>query len=149
MTLLQTIKALQHIALQQPNVRSVGQGDLYADMASPKMKYDLFYITQNQHQSVEGFDRYNLNLFYISRDLNYEATNALMIQSHGKEVIENILNIFTEQFDSEIYGTTLWQPFTQDHPDLCCGIYCVVMLEIPKEIDCPEYYDEMEEQYNG
>lgn len=151
MTLKQIVLALKHISLKQRNVRSFGEGDLYAFLASPKMKYAVMYLTQNIHQSTEQMDRYSFNFFYLDRQENKEATNALQIQSIGKQLIDNVLAIFCETYDSEIYGITTYQSFRQDHPDLLAGIYAVVTLEVPKEVTCPELYDEdeMEEQYNG
>ena len=131
MTLNQVVKEIYRIALAQKNVRYVGQGDLYKDLNSnPGLKYDIVYLTQNQHQTVEGFDRYSFNIFYISRLGDFDATNALQIQSIGKEVIENIVRIFCEQYDADVYGTTYWQPFTQRFSDLTAGIYAQITIEI-------------------
>ena len=139
MTLYQVIKQLQRIALSQHNIRTVGEGDLYRDLNSdPSIKYNVFYITQNQHQSEGDFDRYNLNLFIISRLENQEGDNALQIQSSAKDVLNNIIEIFCKDFDSEVYGTIFWQPFTQRFSDLCAGMYAVVSLEVPKDAICPE-----------
>ena len=139
MTLVQFINAIQHICLSQINVRSFGEGDLYAFMANPSLKYSLMYVTQNQHQSEGDFDRYNINLFYMDRNEDVDGSNALQIQSIGKEVIENVLRIFCDQYESEIYGTIYFQPFIQSHPDLVSGIYATVTLEVPKESICPDY----------
>lgn len=137
MTLYQVIKQLERIALSQHNVRYAGEGDLYRDLnAQPSIKYDVFYITQNQHQSGEEFDMFNFNLFYISRQVDTEAGNALQIQSIGKEVLENIIKIFCEEYDSEVYGTIIWQPFVQRFSDLCSGIYATLTLEVPKDTTC-------------
>lgn len=131
MTLKQTVKELQRIALTQKNVRHTGEGDLYRALnGDPSIKYDSVYLTQNQHQSVDGFDRYSFNIFYISRLENLDGDNTLQIQSVGKEVIENIVRIFCEQYDAEVFGTTYWQPFTQRFQDLTAGIYAIITIEI-------------------
>lgn len=137
MTLKQVVNELEKIALTQHNVRSVGHNDLYGDLnANPSLKYDVFYITQNQHQSEGDFDRYAFNLFFISRQENTEADNELQIQSIGKEVIENIVKIFCEAYDAEIYGVVYWQPFVQRFSDLTAGIYAIITLEVPKSSIC-------------
>ena len=137
MTLYQVIKQLQRIALSQHNVRTVGEGDLYRDLNSdPSIQYDVFYITQNQHQTEDEFDRSSFNLFFISRQEDTEAGNALQIQSIGKEVIENVIKIFCEDFYSEVYGTIYWQPFVQRFADLTAGIYAIITLEVPKDSIC-------------
>lgn len=128
---------MEKIALTQHNVRYAGDGDLYRDLnAQPSIKYDAFYITQNQHESIEDFDRYNLNLFFISRQEDTEAGNALQIQSIGKEVIENVVKIFCEDYDAEVYGSIYWQPFVQKFADLTAGIYAIITLEVPKDSIC-------------
>lgn len=128
---------MEKIALTQHNVRYAGNGDLYRDLNSnPSIKYDVFYITQNQHESVEEFDRYNLNLFFISRQEDTEAGNALQIQSIGKEVIENVVKIFNETFDAEVFGSIYWQPFVQKFSDLTAGVYAIITLEVPKDSTC-------------
>ena len=137
MTLYQVIKQLEKIALTQHNVRYAGEGDLYRDLNSdPSLKYDVFYITQNQHESSQDFDRYSFNMFYISRQEDTEAGNALQIQSIGKEIVENVVKTFCERFDSDVYGSIYWQPFVQRFTDLTAGIYGIIVLEVPKDSIC-------------
>lgn len=137
MTLYQVIKQLERIALTQHNVRYTGEGDLYRDLdAQPSVPYDVVYITQNQHQTEGDFDRYSFNLFYISRQTDTEAGNALQIQSIGKEVLGNIIKTFCEDFDAEVFGTIYWQSFTQKFSDLCAGVYCIITLEVPIDSIC-------------
>lgn len=137
MTLLQVIRQLERIALTQHNVRYAADGDIFKDLNSNQsVKYDVVYLTQNQHQSEGEFDRYNLNIFYISRLENMDGDNTLQIQSIGKEVIENMVKIFCDQFDADVYGTTYWQAFKQKFADETAGIYCIIVLEVPKDSVC-------------
>jgi hypothetical protein len=137
MTLNQVVRQLQRIALTQHNVRTVGEGDLYADLsATPSLKYDVFYITQNQHQTEGDFDRYSFNLFYISRQENVDGSNSLQVQSIGKEVLENVIKIFCDEYFAEVYGTIYFQPFVQRFADLTAGIYAIITLQVPKDSIC-------------
>lgn len=136
MTLAQFIRAIGRICLQQKNVRTFGQGDLYADMVAPDLKYTVMYVTQNQHQSEENVDRYSINLFYIDRQENIDGDNMLQVQSIGKEVIENVVRIFCETYYAEVYGTIYFQPFIQRWSDLTCGVYAIITLEVPKDSLC-------------
>ena len=137
MTLQQVVNTLQRIALSQHNVRSCGYGDLYSDLNSnPNIKYDVFYLTDNQHQRDGDFDRYSFNLFYISRLENMDGDNMLQIHSIGKSVLDNIVQIFCEDYDAEIYGTAYYQTFTQRFADLTAGIYAIITLEVPKDSIC-------------
>lgn len=137
MTLKQVITELCRIALTQHNVRSAGYNDLYAALnTDASIKYDVWFVTQNQHQSEGDFDRYSFNLFYISRLENTDGENELQIQSIGKEVIDNVVKIFCELYDAEVYGVTYYQPFTQRFASLCAGIYAIITLEVPKNSIC-------------
>ena len=137
MTLQQVVKSLQAIAMTQHNIRYAGNGDIYADLnANPVLKYDIFYITQNQHQSTEDFDQYGFNIFYITRLENFEGNNTLQAQSHGKELIENVLRIFNDRYDSDVLNNVIWQSFTERFSDLCAGVYAVVTLQVPKDSIC-------------
>lgn len=139
MTLNQIVTELEKIALTQHNVRTAKHGDLYRDLsAQGTIEYDVFYVTQNQHQSEGDFDRYSFNLFFISRLESEDAGNALQVQSVGKEVLENIVRKFCDRFDAEIFGVTYWQPFTQKFSDVCAGIYAIITLEVPKDAVCAD-----------
>ena len=137
MTLKQVITELCKIALTQHNVRTAGYNDLYGALnTDASIQYDVWFVTQNQHQSEGDFDRYGLNLFYISRLENTDGDNELQIQSIGKEVIDNVVKIFCELYDAEVYGVTYYQPFTQRFASLTAGIYAIITLEVPKNSIC-------------
>ena len=136
MTLYQFIHTIERICLSQKNVRSFGEGDLYSFMASPNIKYSMMYATQNQHQRQGDFDLYNINLFYMDRNNNVDADNALEIQSIGKELIDNVIKTFCEAYDAEVNGNIMYQPFTQSHPDMVSGVYATVTLEVPVDSTC-------------
>lgn len=138
MTLAQFIHAIEVICLNQKNVRSFGEGDLYSFMASPNIKYSVMYVTQNQHQREGDFDLFNINLFYLDRNQDIDGSNALQIQSIGKELIDNVIQIFCETFDADVYNTIYYQPFIQNHPDLLSGIFATVTLQVPVDSTCGE-----------
>lgn len=138
MTIYQTIKALENIALSHPQIRYCGENDLYAVInADPNIKYSIFFITQNQHRSTEEWDKYSFNLFYIDR-LIEDSSNDVDIQSIGKEILTNIIQIFCNTYDAEIEGNYQFQPFMQKFNDNCAGIYCTITLSIAKDDICPE-----------
>lgn len=135
MTLKNVVDILQRIALTQHNVRSVGYGDLYASLnANPSIKWDYFYITTGQSYSVPEWDYFTLNLFYISRLEDVDGSNMLQVHSIGKEILDNIVKIFCEDYDSETYGNTYYTYFTQRFSDLAGGVYMTVTLEVPRSL---------------
>lgn len=140
MTLQEIIKTLHSIALTQPNIRSVGEGDIYDTLnAEASSKYAYFFITQNKHQQTEDTDRYSLNVFYIDR-LEDDKENKLQIQSTGKEVLTNIFNTFCDDFDAEMSGVD-FQTFTERFSDMCAGVYATVAFEVVRDTNCAEYYN--------
>ena len=140
MTIQEIINILQKIALTQPNVSSVGEGDIYDTLnAEASTRYAYFFITQNRHQQTEDTDRYSLNIFYIDR-LTDDKSNKLQIQSIGKEVLGNVFNTFCEDFDIEV-PTIEYQVFTERFSDYCAGVYATVAFEVMREGSCADYYD--------
>lgn len=137
MTLQEIINILKKIALTQPNVRTATSGDIYEVMnGNPSVKYGVFHITQNTHQSFDNRDVYGLNLFYVDRNEDDNA-NTLQVQSVGKTVIDNIVKSFCEEFDGE-FPTITYTPFTQRFKDDTAGVFAGLSLEVYKEWTCAE-----------
>lgn len=140
MTLFQIIQVLKEIALTQPNVKTATDGSIYDVMnTNPSVKYDVVHFSQTTHQSDEETDFYGLNIFYVSRLEDSLEDNRLQIQSIGKEVLDNIIRTFCENWGID-FPVITYTPFTQKFNDLCAGCYCNLRLEIPKEIICADDY---------
>ena len=117
----------------------MGYGDLYRDWNSnPSLRYSLFYVVANQSQSVSEFDRYSFNLFVADRLENEDGDNVLQVQSISKELLDNIVLMFCNEYNSEVFGTVYYQPFTQQFADLLAGTYMTITLQIPKDMICPD-----------
>ena len=140
MTLIQIIQILKQIALTQPNIKSATDGSIYEVMnTNPSVKYDVVHFSQTTHQSDEETDYYGLNIFYVSRLEDSLEDNRLQIQSIGKEILDNIIRTFCENWGID-FPIITYTPFTQKFNDLCAGCYCNLRLEIPKEIICADDY---------
>ena len=138
MTLLQTIDKLQTIALSQPNVRTAGEGNIYDKMnTNPSVKYGVFFITQNTHIEYEESDRYGFTLFYVDRLEDDMESNRLRIQSHGKQVLGNIITTFCNEFDIDFPEIT-YTPFTEKFVDLTAGVYATISFNIYKNSICAD-----------
>lgn len=141
MTLYNVIRTLQKIALQQPNVRSTGDGDIYNWMnGNDGQKYGCFFITQGTHSGSLDEDRYNLTLFYVDRLDDTLEENRLSIQSIGRECLDNIIRTFVEEYELD-YPDVNYTPFTQKFIDETAGMYATLTITIEKGI-CEEYYGE-------
>ena len=140
MTLYEIVNIFKKIALDQPNIRSTSDGSVYDALNNnPSVKYDVFHISQTNHQEDFETDYYGLQLFYISRLEDSLEDNRLQIQSIGKEVLGNIIRTFCENFSID-YPTITYIPFTQKFNDLTAGQYCNVRLEVPKDLVCADDY---------
>ena len=140
MTLYEIVDILKKIALDQPNIRSASDGSVYDKLnTNPSVQYDVFHISQTNHQEDFETDYYGLQLFYISRLEDSLEDNRLQIQSIGKEILGNIIRTFCENFAID-YPTITYIPFTQKFNDLTAGVYCNVRLEVPKDLVCADDY---------
>ena len=140
MTLFQIIQILKQIALTQPNIKSATDGSIYEVMnTNPSIKYNVVHFSQTTHQSDEETDYYGLNVFYVSRLEDSLEDNRLQIQSIGKDILDNIIRTFCENWNID-FPVITYTPFTQKFNDLCAGCYCNLKLEIPKEILCADDY---------
>lgn len=140
MTLYEIVGILKQIALTQPNVKSATDGSIYDIMnATNSVKYDVVHFSQTKHISNEETDTYGFNIFYVSRLEDSLEDNRLQIQSIGKEVLDNILRTFCENWNID-YPEIIFYPFTQKFADLCAGCYCRVDIEVPKDLICADDY---------
>lgn len=144
MTLYEIVGILKKIALTQPNVKSATDGSIYDVMnATNSVKYDVVHFSQTKHITNEETDTYGFNIFYVSRLEDSLEDNRLQIQSIGKEVLDNILRTFCENWNID-YPEIIFYPFTQKFADLCAGCYCRVEIEVPKDLICADdYIDEI------
>lgn len=133
MTLLEIVNKLKNIAIKQPNINYVGDGDIYSLNTLPNIEYGVFFITQTNHTQNENTTDYTLTLFYVDR-VTGDGSNKLAIQSNGITLLTNIINLFLMENDVEMdYGiqyTTFLQRFTDD----CAGVYCNITITTDNEI---------------
>lgn len=140
MTLYNIIKALERIALTQPNIRTAKDGSVYSILnANPSVKYEAFVVTQNTHRQDERFDYYGLTLFIVDRLDDDLETNRLQVQSITKEQLANIIRTFCNEYDVDL-PTITFQTFTERFQDECAGCYAQLEFVIPVEIQCAEEY---------
>lgn len=135
MTLKETIELLKNIALSQPNIRYVGDGNVYELNHKPDIEYGVFYITQSNTQVYENYVQYNLNLFFVDR-LTDGFDNRLQVQSDGIRVIKNIVNIFEDAADCEITYPLNFTSFNERFTDECCGVFTTISIISDGDNNC-------------
>ena len=135
-TLQSVIKTLESLALQQPNIRSAGENNLYDFMnGNPEVQFGVFYITQNKHRSTDEWDYWGLNLFYIDR-ITDNGENELQVESYGKQALDNIVATFCTRYQADVSGERQYQVFTEKFKDRCAGIILTLTIMMPKDIIC-------------
>ena len=137
-TLFSVVKTLEKIALEQPNIRSAGENDLYGFLnGNPEIKYSVFHITQGVHTSTEEWDIWQLRLFYVDR-MTDDKSNELQIESTGKQVLDNIVNVFCARYGAEVIegNKRKYHPFVEKFSDRCAGLYEEIQIMMPKDVIC-------------
>ncbi len=138
MTLLETIRTLETVALQQAAINTVVENDVYRLNDMPDVKYGVFAFTQGEHTSTtdQGFTTYGFSLFYVDR-LNEDRSNQIQIQSTGSRTLRNILLILQDEGIES--GQYTIRPFNERFADECAGVYCDVQLTVMDESTCPDW----------
>lgn len=140
MTLYDTINLIEQIALQQPNVRTAKEGNVFDHLnANPSVQYAAVILTQGLHQQDEQFNHFRFSIFYVDRLEADLDSNRIQIQSTGKEVLNNIIRTLISKFDAECDDIT-YQPFTQRFADECAGVFASVVIDVPVDYLCAEDY---------
>ena len=148
MTLEQTIRTLEAVALQQQSVAMVIDNDIFKLNTIPNAKYAVFAYTQGEHlTSVSGdLATYRLTLFYVDR-LLADKSNQTQIQSTGTQVLRNILTMMSE-LDFQVDNMPI-QPFTQQFVDECAGVYCSVAIGAANGCECMPGFTEVLRKLNA
>lgn len=137
MTLKQLVKTINDIAAKQPNVNTIlKSGDIYTLNEDGKVDYSVFALVQGQHTETTEFRNYNLTFYFVDR-LEETEYNRIEIQSHGIEVLSNIINTLRNNQDLYIDETITYQVFTESFSDVCAGVYANVIISVPIS-DCFE-----------
>lgn len=140
MTLVEVIKVIEVIAARQPSVHMIIENDVFRLNEKADAKYGVFAWTQGQHSTrVEGNSiDFAFNFFYIDR-LKNDRSNQLEIQSVGTQTLDNIIRTL-DDIGIDIDNTYTFQVFNQRFADECAGVYVNVILSVPVNSICPEYF---------
>lgn len=143
MTLLETIKILEHIASEQPNVNGIVEsGDVF-DLSKEEyqQKYSAFCVTQGTHTIGTDFNTYSFTLFYVDR-LTLDKSNKLEIQSTAVEFFSNFLHTINEEWSGLNVETSEVTTFTERFSAECAGGFMTVNVTTTPQSLCKIYYEE-------
>ena len=148
MTLSNTIRFIEKVALLQPAVKSVVPNDIFRLNATPDAEYAVFGWTQGNHSIGvdDSFATYAFTFFYVDR-LTAAKGNELEIQSVGIQVLDNIVRML-ERAGAHCATAYTFTTFNQRFLDECAGVYTQVQLQVPLNGICEEGYFDFNEDFN-
>lgn len=148
MTLLETIKAIEAVASQQPSVRMIVENDIFRLNAKADARYGVFAWTQGEHSTsvASSLMAYSFTFFYVDR-LRNDLGNQTEVQSVGIQTLDNIIRALDDM------GITTetdysFQVFNQRFLDECAGVFCRVTLHVPAGAVCPEEFGDYNDDFN-
>lgn len=148
MTLSNTIRFIEKVALLQPAIKTVIPNDIFRLNATPDAEYAVFGWTQGNHSigMDDAFATYSFTFFYVDR-LTADKGNELEIQSVGIQVLDNIIRML-ESAGASVEAAYTFTTFNQRFLDECAGVYTQVQLQVPLNGVCAEGYFDFNEDFN-
>ena len=148
MTLLETIKAIEMVASQQPSVNMIVENDVFRLNEKADARYGVFAFVQGQHStSVDSsLITYAFTMFYVDR-LKNDLSNQIEIQSVGIQTLDNIIRMLDERGITPMTDYS-FQVFNQRFLDECAGVFCNVSLSVPAGSLCPEAFGDFNDDFN-
>ena len=147
MTLLETIKILEHIASEQSNVNGIVEsGDIFdLNKDEYQQKYSAFCVTQGTHSIGTEFNTYSFTLFYVDR-LTLDKSNKLEIHSTAVEFFSNFLHTINDDWSGLNVETGDVTTFTERFSAECAGAYMTVSITTTSKSLCKIYYEELKKK---
>ncbi|MCM1176569.1 MAG: hypothetical protein NC115_05870 [Bacteroidales bacterium] len=136
MTLLDLVKTIAAVAINQPTVQMVVENDISKLENCTDVKYGVFGFSQGEHAGGIELDAisYGFSLYYIDK---ISGDNSLEIQSTGIVTLTDILQ--TLPVLGINVGEHKFTAFEQKFIDNCAGVRCDVILNVESEGPCPEF----------
>ena len=149
MTLAETIKVIEVVAMRQPSINMIVQNDVFRLNAAPDARYGVFAWLQGQHSTAvdNGMMTFSFTFFYVDR-LTDGFTNQIEVQSVGIQTLDNIIREL-ERFGVYASGTYSFQTFNQRFNDECAGVFCTLNLEVPIGSACPDSFADYSNDFNA
>ena len=147
MTLIEIIQSVELVAANQPTIASIVRNDVFRLNSFPDAKYSVFAWLQGEHRTglEDDLMHYSFTFFYVDR-LTFDKGNEIEIQSVGIETLENILR--TLEGYGIMAGEYTFRTFNQRFADECAGVFCNVILEMPKNTMCEELFEDYNNDFN-
>ena len=138
MTLVDVIRAIEHVASGQPDVAMIVRNDIFRLNSIPDARYGVFGWTQGQHEAdAAGSFTYSFTFFYVDR-LTADRSNELEVQSVGVQTLGNVIRALDER--GLLAGDWTHNTFNQRFLDECAGVWTSVSLRVDGVSPCPDLF---------
>lgn len=146
MTLQETIKTLEYIAINQPNLNNIVEsGDIFdLNKEEYEQKYSVFCATQGTHSIGIDFSTYNFTLFYVDR-LTLDKSNKIEIHSTAVQFFQNFLKTIMDKIPSLNVENGEVTTFTERFSAECAGAYMRLNITTPNISLCSIIKNELGE----
>ena len=146
MTLFETYKAIESIAVQLPNINSVV--DDFDKLNVGTAKYSAIVIQEDIHSRTEDFMTYNFILGYVDRMVS-ERDDEVAIHSKAILLLNTIIDTLKKSNQFADVTSTNYNIFTKRFDAMCAGAYCSLSISIPIS-NCSELasFDELIKRFD-
>ena len=135
------------IGIHERFVNFCGEGDIYQINSMNIDNYPIFWVAVTEPiVEKENSIQYPLTLYYIDREKTQNDdrgdTDGILIHNNGISVLSNIIKKVKMKYSDVLLNVignvnyTLWSE-TEIFADKTNGVYCTIILEFPKDSNCP------------
>lgn len=148
MTLFETFKIINQVAVTEPNIHTiVNTGNVFdLNNDNAQVKYSAFCVQQQEHQQIGDYVTYRFNLFYVDR-LTDDKRNKLEVQSTAISTLQNIIRGLIDIELIDVGEEVTYQTFTERFSAECAGAYCSLSVTSATPICYEEYLYNIEDLF--
>lgn len=133
MNVNEIINRIRTIAIQQPGVYSVYDGDVYESWNSAEAKYGSVNIGLQNVTYDSNLVTYTVVLYYGDRLLQ-DKRNVNSIYTDGVRILQSTINTLNQMDNVDISTTPIYTPFEQKFMDYLAGVYTTIDIECESEL---------------
>ena len=133
MNISELINIIKDIAVQQMQVHSSFDGDVYENWDSKEIKYGSVNVALQSITYDGNLCTYSLILYYGDRLLQ-DKKNVNLIYSDGVVALQSIINTLEAEYGVDIPQSVIYTPFEQKFADYLAGVYATFDVVTESEL---------------
>ena len=115
------------IAVSQPTVKSVYDGDVYDNWNSAEVQYGSINMGLETISYDSNMCTFTVLMYYADR-LKQDKSNVNSIYTDGVNTIQSVLNSMNQEDGIDIITNVVYTPFQQTFMDNLAGVYTEVEI---------------------